>query len=191
VAGNGATGSWGQPKKINIERKMGNHMKTSFRITIIVSFMFLLIGCATTYGPKELAGGYAEEMLTPNTMRVMFEGNQYNDQEEIKTYLMYRCAELTLDKGFTHFLILEDASFQDVVDQEFDASDIKFETRTSMSGGVQSTVSSTFGPQETSGGTIGVFDIFMRVGPDPSYPSASLDAKSIIESNKADVKFRK
>jgi len=166
-------------------------MKKAMMIILSMSTILFLVNCATAYGPKELAGGYTEEMLTENTYQVSFEGNQYNDMDQVQRYLMFRCAELTLEKNYTHFLILEDASFKEEGEKEFTESDLKIETRTSMSGGVNTTVSSNFGAESTSSNMMGVYVIFLRNGPDPSYPSASNDAQAFMANNETLIKRKK
>jgi hypothetical protein len=47
-------------------------------------------------------------MLNENTAKVMFNGNGYTMASTIRKYFLYRCAELTLEKGFTHFVILNE-----------------------------------------------------------------------------------
>ena len=158
-------------------------MKSFLRIIVSLAMIILLLGCAVTYRPMNASGGYGENQLNENTFEVTFEGNQYNSLDEVRTYLTFRCAELTLEQGLSHFLIVEDASFEDVPDKEFADGGLTIETRTSMSGGVNTSVRSTFGAQEVTSNPVGKFIIMMRVGPDPVHATASMDAKQFIEAN--------
>ncbi|MBC8375217.1 MAG: hypothetical protein H8E26_04165 [FCB group bacterium] len=158
-------------------------MNSLLKIVVTLSMLVLLLGCAVTYRPMNASGGYSENQLNENTFEVTFEGNQYNSLDEVRTYLTFRCAELTLEQGLTHFLIVEDASYEAVGDKEFADGDLTIETRTSMSGGVNTTVRSTFGAEAMVGNPIGKFIIMMRVGPDPVHTTASMDAKQFIEAN--------
>jgi len=163
-------------------------MKTWIKTSLLLSLSYLLVGCAVTYKPATGSGGYSEVKLNENTYEVTFEGNQYNHLDEVRTYLTFRCAELTLENGLTHFLIIEDASYEDQGEKEFLDSDMTIETRTSMSGGVSTNVRSTFGAESMTGNPVGKFVIMMRVGPDPVHTTASMDAKAFLESNQHLIK---
>lgn len=65
-----------------------------------------LAGCATPYQAMGFSGGYSEVQLDRNTFRVEFQGNGYTQRQTIETYLLYRCAELTVEAGFDYFIIL-------------------------------------------------------------------------------------
>lgn len=157
-------------------------MRLFVSIGMVVLMLAMLTGCATTYGPKESMGGYSEKEIDPTMVEVTFEGNQYNKAEQIRTYLTYRCAELTLEKGFSYFLIMEDKSYEQSGEKEFAESDLTIETRTSMSGGVNNRVSSNFGAQETGKNIVGVFVIKMLLNPDPVNISATMDAQAFIDN---------
>ena len=77
-----------------------------------VFLLFLLIGCATTYHPENLTGGYTDFRQTDTTYRVRFKGNNYTSHDKVEQFLLYRCAELTTQLGYDHFLLLS----QDVLD---------------------------------------------------------------------------
>ncbi len=65
----------------------------------------LVSGCATGYGPKSLAGGYSDEKLNDSHYRVKFDGNGHASKDRVWGFWMHRCAELTLEKGYTHFML--------------------------------------------------------------------------------------
>ena len=163
-------------------------MNSALKIVITLALLSLLLGCAVSYAPMKASGGYSENQLNENTFEVTFEGNQYNSLDEVRTYLTYRCAELTLEKRLSHFLIIEDASFENIPEKEFSEGDLTIETRTSMSGGVNTTVRSTFGAQEMTSNPVGKFIIMMRQGPDPVHPTASMNAREFIEANEHLIK---
>ncbi len=163
-------------------------MKSSLKVLTVLSLVTLLLGCAVTYRAEQGSGGYSDKQINENTYEVTFEGNQYNTLDEVRTYLTYRCAELTLEQGLTHFLIVEDASFEDTHDKEFMDSDMTIETRTSMSGGVRTDVRSNFGAEAMASNPVGKFIIMMRVGPDPVHRAASMDARQFMESNEHLIK---
>src|SRR3989338_8992498 len=75
-------------------------------------FLSLLVislssGCATGYHKQGLTGGYDESRLKADIFRVTYKGNAFISQEKVQDYLLLRCAELTIDNGFSYFIILE------------------------------------------------------------------------------------
>lgn len=158
-------------------------MNSYLKFVTTLSLIILLLGCAVTYRPMNASGGYIENQINENTFEVTFEGNQYNNLDQVRTYLTFRCAELTLQQGLSHFLIIQDASYEEVPDREFSESDLTIETHTSMSGGTNNSVRSTFGAEDMTSNPVGKFIIMMRQGPDPVHPTASMDARQFIEIN--------
>lgn len=70
-----------------------------------------LAGCATpsTYHPATGSGfareGFSDEQLEANRFRVTFSGNSFTARETVEKYLLFRAAELTLDRGYDYFVI--------------------------------------------------------------------------------------
>lgn len=62
---------------------------------------------ATPYQPAASSGstrgGYSDEQIESNRFRVSFSGNSLTSRETVERYLLYRAAELTLQRGFDHF----------------------------------------------------------------------------------------
>jgi hypothetical protein len=65
-----------------------------------------LVGCATSYQGKGLTGGYSDVRVDSNTFRVDFHGNAFTSRQTVETYLLRRCAELTVDAGYDYFVTL-------------------------------------------------------------------------------------
>jgi hypothetical protein len=80
--------------------------------TGLVAIFILLTGCATTYRPENLTGGYSDLHLQDTTYRVRFKGNNYTSRAKVEQLLLYRCAELTTQLGYAHFYMLS----QDTLD---------------------------------------------------------------------------
>lgn len=70
-----------------------------------------LAGCAlqpTPYQPLEESGGYEETRLQERVYRVSFRGNRATPETTVLDFLFLRCAELTQESGYSHFVIQED-----------------------------------------------------------------------------------
>ena len=71
---------------------------------------FLLLGCATAYQPKGWRGGYEDQQLTADTYLVTFSANMYTTTQTVQEYLLYRCAQLTVEKGGDYFLQIDETT---------------------------------------------------------------------------------
>ncbi len=67
----------------------------------------VLAGCATAtpYQPMQNNVGYADQQLESNRYRVSFAGNSSTKRETVENYVLYRTAEVTLDKGYDYFVL--------------------------------------------------------------------------------------
>ena len=82
-----------------------------FRVLALAMAAAVLVACATPYGEQGLLGGFSAVELRPDVWRVKFQGNGFTTRETAQTFWLNRCAELTLEKGFTTFEILSDMQF--------------------------------------------------------------------------------
>lgn len=73
---------------------------------LLLASLLTLASCATSYQKMGLSGGYEEQQLANDIYKVEFSGNGYTGSSTVEKYLMRRCAELTVEKGFSHFLIV-------------------------------------------------------------------------------------
>lgn len=81
-------------------------MKKNTILAILLAFGFL-VGCSTSYKPEGLTGGYADMALNQDTYQVSFRGNAYTSSDQVQTFLLRRCAELTIKNGYRYFVILD------------------------------------------------------------------------------------
>jgi len=81
------------------------------RVIAFVMAAAMLTACATPYAERGLLGGFSAIELRPDVWRVRFSGNGYTTRETAQTFWLNRCAELTLEKGYTAFEILSDMQF--------------------------------------------------------------------------------
>ena len=69
----------------------------------------LLVGCGgpTLYKAADPDYGYKEQQLEQDRYRVTFSGNSLTDRETVENYLLYRAAELTLERDFDYFVVFD------------------------------------------------------------------------------------
>ncbi|WP_417483067.1 CC0125/CC1285 family lipoprotein [Maricaulis sp.] len=83
------------------------------RLLICLAGISVLTACATPT-PYQAAGGdqwgFQETQIESNRFRVSFSGNSLTDRETVETYFLYRAAELTLERGFDHFIVVQRAT---------------------------------------------------------------------------------
>jgi hypothetical protein len=72
--------------------------------------LWFLSSCATSYQQKGFTGGYSETQLAPDVFRVNFEGNGYTSSERAQDFALLRAAELSLERGFKYFALLDESS---------------------------------------------------------------------------------
>lgn len=69
-----------------------------------------LAGCmtATPYQPatNSSRAGYWDEQIEADRFRVSFAGNSLTTRDTVERYLLFRAAELTLQRGFDHFVLV-------------------------------------------------------------------------------------
>ena len=79
---------------------------------LLAMLAVLLCACATAYQSNDnFTGGYEEMQLGENIYQVRFEGNGNTKADRASSFLLRRCAELTLENGQRYFA-LGDVSFQ-------------------------------------------------------------------------------
>ena len=63
---------------------------------------------ATPYQPATASSrlGFSDEQIESNRFRVSFAGNSLTSRETVERYLLYRAAELTVQRGFDHFILV-------------------------------------------------------------------------------------
>jgi hypothetical protein len=73
---------------------------------IVLSAACLLAGCATAYQPDGVSGGYSDQMRDGNIVQVSFRANGLTTPETLQSFVLRRCAEVTLQDGFNYFVLL-------------------------------------------------------------------------------------
>ncbi len=90
---------------------METEMK-KLRHLVLAASVAVLAACATTtpYQPASKPGGfdgYSTTMLENDRARVTFGGNSLTDRETVENYLLYRAAEMAVERGFDTFKLVE------------------------------------------------------------------------------------
>lgn len=78
---------------------------------LIVFAAAVLAACATPtpFEPASGSGyGFADQQIEANRFRISFRGNSLTTKEQVETALLLRAAQVTLENGFDHFLVVSD-----------------------------------------------------------------------------------
>lgn len=78
-------------------------MKWACRFVTSLLAVAMLFGCATAYQKRGLTGGYHETKVDDSHYVVYFDGNGYAGKDRVWYFWIYRCAQLTRERGYTYF----------------------------------------------------------------------------------------
>jgi hypothetical protein len=87
---------------------------------VLAVALLLASGCATStpYQPlsasSAVSGGYADQRLAENRYRVTFAGNALTTREQVESYLLFRAAELTVERGYDWFVVVDHEMEHDI-----------------------------------------------------------------------------
>ena len=80
-------------------------------LTLLSLPLIFLSGCSTSYQSKSFSGGYLETQLDENVYKVYFHGNRHTGIERVADFTLLRSAQLTLEKGYKYFLVVDTDSY--------------------------------------------------------------------------------
>ncbi len=155
------------------------------RLIILTALIILLSNCSTPYQPKGALGGYSEEKILDNLYRVEFEGNQHSKPEKIQNYLLYRCAELTQEKGYDYFTIINEERHFDELSYRPDRDDLG-KVSSSKSGGTRYTPTPDLQIATSSTNYTGAYVIKFLESVDEKYKNATFYVPDVF-SELADI----
>lgn len=82
-------------------------------LAAVASSALLVAACATPtpYRPATGSGfartGFSEQQVEPDRFLVTFAGNSVTERETVERYLLFRAAELTLQRGYDYFVTVQ------------------------------------------------------------------------------------
>jgi hypothetical protein len=85
-------------------------MRLLSRLWIIVLALVLSHFAIASYQSAEViggfrTGGYVDTRINGNTAIVYYDGTRYDSPQEVKRYLLFRCAQVTVENGYDYFVI--------------------------------------------------------------------------------------
>lgn len=79
---------------------------------LLVCWLVLLAACTTAHRPAGQTRGYSETQLSRNVFAVRIRETAHTSNSKAAELCLLWCAEITLDYGFRHFVVLESAEEQ-------------------------------------------------------------------------------
>lgn len=93
-----------QPRIPSVSRRL-----KAASLFLIAGLALAACTTATPYQPIDKKGeGFSEFQLEGNKYRVVFSGNTETSITTVENYLLYRAAEVTLEKGFDYFIVSDE-----------------------------------------------------------------------------------
>lgn len=87
--------------------------KNPFYILSFVVSVFIV--CSTPYQRESALGGYSETPYENNIWLVSFRGNGYTGKGQVHDFVILRAAELTLENGYSHFIVINAKNGNEVI----------------------------------------------------------------------------
>ncbi len=84
----------------------------SIVIAISIAGTIGLSACATGYGSNMFGLGMKTKEFSDNVHKVSYQGNGYTSEQRVWNYWFNRCAELTKERGYDVFTLLDNAEFE-------------------------------------------------------------------------------
>lgn len=168
---------------------MSSFAKRHIPKACIIALVVWLAGCSmpTPYQPAIDGLGYSEQSIENDRYRIIFAGNSQTPRSTVDNYLLYRIAELTLDRGFDHFILVE---------KDIERSTTYRSSATGFSGfhrGFYSYYPRRFGgflstTSRPSDRYAGLANVVMRKGEKPSDSPNAYSARDVLERLKPTIK---
>jgi hypothetical protein len=76
----------------------------------LLALLLVLAGCAadpTPYQPATNGYGFSQQQIENNRYRVTFAGNSATSLDTVRSYMLYRAAEITVESGHDYFVVAD------------------------------------------------------------------------------------
>ena len=146
------------------------------RVVLLFFTTIFFLSCQTSYQKKSFSGGYEDSQLDKDVYKVSFHGNGYTKQSIVKDYAMRRCAELTIEQGFDHFVIIDK-----------DSETTSYESNRKHSGTLTQNASGGYSYNGTSRSTTvekHTNEMIIKMFKNGLQPQTALNAQSILKNYK-------
>jgi len=90
-----------------VERARGDRLRRPLLLLMGIPALAMLAAC-TPYQPSGIRGGFSETATAPATEIVSFSSNELTSANRTKRMLLYRCAQVTRQNGYSYFIITGD-----------------------------------------------------------------------------------
>ena len=99
-------------EKTIVSRPISKAFSRGLKAILLGSSLVVLSACATTTPYQEASkpgafDGYSQTIIENDRARVTFAGNSLTERETVENYLLYRAAELAVERGFDNFRLIE------------------------------------------------------------------------------------
>ncbi len=81
-------------------------LTSSLPRSLVLSSAVVLAGCSTQYGQTGVTGGYSDKMISDDAGVVVVSGNGFTSPGKVRSMLLLRAAEMTLESGHQRFSLL-------------------------------------------------------------------------------------
>jgi hypothetical protein len=82
----------------------------SAHVAGLLTLLLALAGCAakpTPYQPASDGYGYSQQQIEANRYRITFAGNSATSLDTVRSYMLYRAAEVTVESGHDYFVVVD------------------------------------------------------------------------------------
>lgn len=85
-------------------------MHTRWIVGMLLAVLATSCATPTPYQPERNGYGYSEQMIEGDRFRIRFAGNGSTSLEAVRNAMLYRAAELTLERGGDYFVLLDSSA---------------------------------------------------------------------------------
>lgn len=88
-----------------------NLRRTAAAALLATTLLTASCGMESTYRPATGHGfersGYSDRQIENNRFQISFSGNSYTSRDTVEKYLLFRAAELTVQRGYDYFVLAD------------------------------------------------------------------------------------